>query len=105
MAAQPLIAYQALILSVLPVCTGAWIIAHRYRRRMRHLMRAPQAEKSALPAAGAPPVQSPPPTRVTLADNRAAGMRLTALLMVLSCLMAVTSACIWCLLMPRHDMA
>ena len=86
--------YFALILSVLISCVAARIIAYRYRRRMQQLMRAPRVRDSNGPgvdtAAGRP--SSVP---ISLADNRAAGMRLTVLLIALSCLMAVTSACIW----------
>ena len=103
MAPQPIIVYQALILSALLVCLGAWIIAHRYRRRMQLLMRTPQAGESAPPAAEVQAATSPPPVQVSLTDNRAAGMRLTALLIALSCLIAATSACLWCLLMFPSD--
>ena len=40
---------------------------------------------------------------VSLADNRAAGMRLTTLLIALSCLFAGTSACIFSALMFPVD--
>ena len=60
-------------------------------------MRAPHAEESAAPAAETAP-DVPLPLPVSLADNHHAGMRLTLLLIALSCLIAVTSACIWCAL-------
>jgi len=95
--------YQTLILSVLLACVLAWIIAHRYRRRMRQLMRAPLAEESTAPATDPEAMSPPPPTRVSLADNRAAGVRLSAMLIALSCLIAVTSAYVWCVLMFPGD--
>jgi hypothetical protein len=102
-ASQPIIVYQALILSVLLACVVAWIIAHRYRRRMQQLMRAPLAGKSTAPATDAAAVSPPSPAQFSLADNRAAGMRLSTLLIALSCLIAVTSACVWCVLMFPGD--
>jgi hypothetical protein len=95
MASQPIILYQALILSALLACVGAWIIARSYRRRMQQLMRAPHAEESTAPASDAAAVSPPPPAPFSLRDNWAAGMRLTTLLIAVSCLIAVTSACIW----------
>jgi hypothetical protein len=83
-----------LIASVVLSCVGAWIIASRYRRRMQQLMRAPHAGEFAEPVAEAPPDSSAPLT-VSLVDNRRAGMRLTMLLIALSFLLSVTSACIW----------
>jgi hypothetical protein len=64
----------------------------------------------------APEIQlRPPPSRRkslhhrprdSLADNRAAGLRLTLLLIALSCLLAVTSACIWyALSLPEEPLA
>jgi hypothetical protein len=95
----------ALILSVLLSCVAAWIIAHRYRRRMQQLMRAPRARDPTSPATVAAE-GSPPPAPVSLADNRAAGLRLTMLLIALSCLLAVTSACIWyALSLPEEPLA
>src|SRR4029453_13238488 len=90
----------ALILLVAFSCVAASIIARGYRRRMRQLVRAPRSEGSiaspteASPIGGAAVSQSAPAT-VSLADNRAAGMRLTLLLVALSCLIAATSASIW----------
>ena len=94
--------YFFLILSVLLSCVAAWIVAHRYRRRMRQLMRAPLTGEPTAPATDAGAV-SPPPAQFSLADNRAAGMRLSTLLIALSCLITVTSACVWCLLMFPGD--
>jgi hypothetical protein len=95
----------ALILSVLLSCVAAWIIAHRYRGRMQQLMRAPRAGDPTSPATVAAEV-SPPPPPDSLADNRAAGLRLTMLLIALSCLLAVTSACIWyALSLPEEPLA
>ena len=67
---------------------------------MQRLMRAPSPEGSSpfnAPAARA--TADRPGTPVSLADNRAAGMRLTMLLIALSCLLAATSACIFSALM------
>ena len=103
MAPQSVIVYQALILAALFACAAAWVVAHRYRRRMRQLMRAPPAAQSAAPASVEAIAPALPPVRLSLADNRAAGIRLTALLVALSCLIAATSACLWCLLMFPGD--
>lgn len=86
--------YFVLIASVVLSCAAAWIIASRYRRRMQQLMRAPHTKESAasVPAALA---DGSPSLRVSLADNRRAGVRLTMLLIALSFLLSVTSACIW----------
>ncbi len=46
------------------------------------------------PVAEAAP-DSPPPLAVSLADNRSAGRRLTLLLIASSCLISLTSSCIW----------
>src|SRR5262249_4620685 len=92
MTRNPGMLYLALIVSVLLSCVAACIIAHRYRRRMQQLMRAPRAGDSTAPAIEAGAVSPPRPALVSLADNRAAGMRLTVLLIALSCLLAVTSA-------------
>ncbi|HUE72342.1 MAG TPA: hypothetical protein VMP01_15770 [Pirellulaceae bacterium] len=86
--------YFALIVSVLLSCVAAWIIAHRYRRRMQQLMRAPHTGESAAPVADAAP-DGPPPLPVSLADNRRTGIQLSMLLIALSCLIALSSACIW----------
>jgi hypothetical protein len=86
--------YVVLIVSVLLSCVGAWIIAHQYRRRMRQLMRAPGPVEAVAFAADAPP-DVPPPLRVSFADNRHAGMRLNLLLVAMSCLIALSSSCIW----------
>ena len=102
MAREPAELYQVFVLCVVLACIASWIIAHRYRRRMQQLMmrasspedsrpsNAPVAEGAAEPPAGA---------RVSLADNRAAGMRLTMLLIVSSCLIAVTSSGLFSALM------
>jgi len=94
MTRQPAMLHVALILSVLLSCVVAWIIAHQYRRRMQRLMRASDAMNSSAPAADAAAV-GPSPAPVSLADNRGAGIRLTMLLIALSLLLGVTSACIW----------
>lgn len=86
--------YFILIASVLLCCVAAWIIARRYRRRMQQLMSTPHTGESQPPVAEAAP-DSPPPLAVSLADNRSAGRRLTLLLIALSCLISLTSSCIW----------
>ncbi len=86
--------YLVLIASVVLSCVAALIIAGRYRRRMQQLMSAPYTGECVAPVAEAPP-DSPAPLTISLTDNRRAGMRLTVLLVALSFLMSVTSACIW----------
>jgi hypothetical protein len=86
--------YFTLIVSVLVSCVAAWIIARRYRHRMRQLMRTPHTRESQAAIAEAAP-DVPPPLPVSLADNRSAGRRLTLLLIVSSCLVSLTSTCIW----------
>lgn len=86
--------YFTLIVSVVLSCVAAWIIARRYRHRMQQLMRAPHAGESQAPVAEAAP-DGPPPLPVSLADNRSAGRRLTMLLIALSCLISLSSSCIW----------
>ena len=93
--------YQVFVLCVLLSCIASWIIARRYRRRMQRLMRAASPEDSRpsnAPAAEAE-ADRPAGTAVSLADNRAAGMRLTILLVALSCLLAGTSAFVFSALM------
>lgn len=46
MTRDPVELYQVLILCALLSCVASWIIAHRYRRRMQQLMRAPRPEAS-----------------------------------------------------------
>jgi hypothetical protein len=92
-----------LIVSVVLSCVAAWIIARRYRRRMQQLMRAPHTGEAAAPATDAAAMSPPPPAPVSLADNRAAGIRLTMLLIASSCLLAGTSACIFSALMFPAD--
>ena len=86
--------YLVLIVSVLLSCVAALIIAGRYQRRMQELMCAPHTGEFAVSVAEALP-DSPAPLTVSLTDNRHAGMRLTMLLIALSFLLSVTSACIW----------
>lgn len=82
------------IFGVAASCIGAWVIAYRYRKAMQRLMRAPAAGASAVTVS--PVLVSPPPSRpVTLADNRRAGMRLTLVLIGVSCLIALSSAALW----------
>ncbi|MCW5621932.1 MAG: hypothetical protein KIS79_12570 [Burkholderiales bacterium] len=92
--------YQVLILSVLLSCVAAWAIAHRYRRRMQQLMRAPRVgdPHESKVRAGEATADYPTAAPFSLVDNRAAGMRLAMLLIASSFLIAGTSACIYCLL-------
>jgi hypothetical protein len=86
--------YFVFIASVLLSCVAAWIIAGRYRHRMQQLMRTPHTGGMSASVAEAAP-DCPPSHPVSLADNRRAGMRLAMLLIVLSVLLAVTSASVW----------
>ena len=102
---DPVELYQVLVLCVLLSCVASWIIAHRYRRRMQELMRAPgpgDSHPSNAPA-GEATEDRPAGVSVSLAENRAAGMRLTMLLIASSCLLAGTSACIFSALMFPAD--
>jgi hypothetical protein len=86
------------LFAVLLSCIAAWLVAHRYRKAMQRLMRAPTAERGMSPGVDAPvdaPIIVAAPEAVSYADNRRAGLRLTALLVVLSCVMAVSSAVTW----------
>ena len=86
--------YFTLIVSVLLSCVAAWIIARQYRHRMQQLMRTPHTGDSQDPVAEPAP-DGPPPLPVSLADNRSAGRRVTMLLIASSCLVSLTSSCIW----------
>ena len=93
--------YQVFVLCVLLSCVASWIIAHRYRRRMQRLMRAssPEDSRPSNTPAARDGADRPAGASVSLADNRAAGMRLTILLVASSCLIAGTSACVFSALM------
>ena len=96
--------YQVLVLCVLISCGASWIIAHRYRRRMHQLMRQPSSDaRSSIAVATSEAAGRPAAAPVSLADNRAAGTRLTVVLIVSSCLLAVTSACLFSALMFPAD--
>jgi len=89
-----------LMLAVLLACVGASTLAWRYRAAMRRLMSAPARAPIAAPPGGSDdraPAYAPPAPR-TLAGNWRAAWRLSALLIVLSCLMAVTSGSLWLVL-------
>src|SRR5215213_2515700 len=86
--------YFALIASVLLTCILAWITAHQYRRRMKQLMGAAHTHEPALPVQDEAR-DSPPPLPVSLADNRTKSTRLNMLLIASSCLIALSSSCIW----------
>lgn len=105
MTQEPAEWYQALVFAVLLSCGAAWIIAHQYRSRMRELMRAPQAGDSRDPAVLATATAADPPMEplVSLADHRAASRRLATLLIVSSCLLAATSAAVFCRLQFPSD--
>ena len=83
------------LVALLLACGSAWTVAARYRVAMRRLMSAPLAARAAAAGAVAATEPVPPPTAVTLADNRHAAVRLTLLLVGLSCLMAISSASLW----------
>jgi hypothetical protein len=90
--------YLALILSVVISCVAALVIARRYRRRMKELMTRSGDTGQSAPAGAAVALDTgalTPPTPVSLADNRAAGIRLTILLIALSLLISITGATIW----------
>ena len=80
---------------------GAWVLAKRYRSAMMALMSAAGEARSATPP-GALPARAPavapalpsagPARRVTSAQNRRSGWRLTLLLFGVSMLMAASSA-------------
>ena len=83
------------IVAVLLSCIGAWWTAYRYRVAMQRLMRAP-APTGVRTVAALPAVESPlAPVPVALADNRRAALRLTLLLIGLSCLIAISSGSLW----------
>ncbi len=92
------------IAALLLAWAGAWVLARRYRSAMVALMRVPAAEPALTPSAatvvplGAARARPPagPAQRITLAQSRSAGWRLTGLLLGLSALMAASSA--WLLL-------
>jgi hypothetical protein len=86
------------ILAVLLSSLGAWVTAYRYRAVMRRLMSAPAAKLAGAAVPSSEGVSLPPPAPVTLADNRGTAIRLTLLLIGLSCLMAITSASTWMVL-------
>ncbi|MEP7099374.1 MAG: hypothetical protein ABI781_02625 [Burkholderiales bacterium] len=83
------------IAALLLACAAAWLVAWRYRSAMRRLMLAPVAGVAAGAAAAASSAHAPPPTAVSLADNRRAALRLTLLLTALSCLIAASGAYLW----------
>jgi len=88
----------ALIAALLLACASAWAVAWRYRAAMRRLMSAPLAGTASRPVAPAANAAPPPPAPVSFADNRRAALRLTLLLVGLSCLIAASSASLWLLL-------
>ena len=85
---------------------GAWLLARRYRVAMTALMRAasaaPAAAAGCRAAIGAAPA-APMARRVSLAQNRRAGWRLTALLLGLSVLVAASSAWLTLWLSAGHE--
>ena len=90
-----------LIAALLLACAAAWMLAQRYRAAMQRLMRSPiVGEVRGPPVPPMPPLpdDAPPPLPVSLADNHRAALRLTLLLVGLSCLIAVSSASFWMLL-------
>jgi hypothetical protein len=91
------------IMAVMLSWVGAWVLAGRYRSAMRRLMSAPAVAASSAVAGGsgvgiqgaADVVANLPPLPVTANDNRRADLRLAALLIALSCLMALSSAALF----------
>ena len=86
------------IVALLLSCGASWWVAHRYRVVMRRLMSAPLPSGAATVAAPEIGTAHGAPVPVSVAGNRAAGVRLTLLLAGLSCLMALTSASLWLVL-------
>ena len=92
------------IAAVLLACAGAWAVAARYRVAMRRLMSAPVAVREVAAVASAVSRKPPaPPATVRLADNRREAIRLTLLLIGLSCLIAISSASLWYALAFRGE--
>ena len=91
------------IVAVMLSCAGAWVIARRYRSAMRSLMSAPVAATAGVSPGGiavggrlAGDIAAfPPPLPVAAGDNRRANRRLAAMLIALSCLMALSSAALF----------
>jgi len=91
------------IIAVTLSWAGAWVLAYRYRSAMRRLMSAPaDTVASAAPGGNgvgigraADVAANLPPLPVTANDNRRADLRLAALLIALSCLMALSSAALF----------
>ncbi len=83
------------VVAVALSCLAAWWTAYRYRLAMRRLMSAPagSADRPAALALGDAPVLPPAPQ--SLADNRRAALRLSLVLIAVSCLIALTSATLW----------
>ena len=95
------------VVAVLLSSIAAWLIVYRYRRAMQRLMRAPVAAVGVLPpttvgrtggAEASVANALPAPRPVSLKDNRRTGIRLTLLLIGLSMLISLSSACIYLLL-------
>src|SRR5262249_46089786 len=83
------------VVAVALSCLVACWTAHRYRIAMRRLMRLPPG--AADPSAGPTPADAPvaPAASLSLADNDRAGLRLSLVLIAVSCLIALTSAALW----------
>ncbi|HTU67468.1 MAG TPA: hypothetical protein VMF52_16080 [Steroidobacteraceae bacterium] len=95
---QHVVLYLSLIFGAALSCLAAWIIASRYRKRMKQLMQAVRGDDAtAAPGDGADEdgVELPAPAPFTLAENRAAGIQLALLLIGISVLISITSAWIW----------
>ena len=90
------------VAALLLACGGAWAVALRYRVVMRRLMSAPVASRG-VGASAAPAAPLAPPVTVTLVDNRRETIRLTLLLIGLSCLIALSSASLWYALAFRGE--
>ena len=82
---------------------GAWLLAWRFRVAMRRLMSRPVSENVAAPSEtmAALPAQ-PAPRPVSAADNRRDGWRVASALIVLSALIALSSAALQLALMREN---
>ena len=83
------------VVAVALSCLAAWWTASRYRVAMRRLMSAPTGVAGRLAAPVPADVPALPPASLSLADNRRAGLRLSLVLIAVSCLIALTSATLW----------
>ncbi len=81
---------------------GAWLLARRFRAAMRKLMSQPVSTSTATSATPAALPSPSAPGTVTAVDNRRDGWRVTMLLIVLSALIALSSAALQLALMREN---